>query len=312
MMTVSKSITVNRPPDFIGKIVEELGASLDPNKRELLRLLGFSDCLCCLSVANRERAAGRISTSQEQAERVSSLIESLGLACHRSALDILPQPDLIRGNVSHSAIYVPQGSQEGALAVLYFGLDVEFAKGAEAAELNNEQELVGRLFGYPDCCTEFYMRNDGFNQDRTPASIPDSGPFPSILNPVLAELYGLRLPFHFACSPRCPQSLSIARTRLNYLKDYVPSILALAKLGAGIALYGPSIGASLVSRYRQTGPNSYLAEEVITRNNNAAELLSGKGDLPLIHLQSANDFEIKDRRFNDGRYFAAIFHENGE
>lgn len=264
-MTVSKLISVNRPPDFIGKIVEELGASLDLNERELLGLLGFSDCLCCLSVANRERAAGRISTSQEQVEHVTSLLESLGLSCHRSALDILPQPDLIRGNVSHSAVYVPQGSEERALAVIYFGLDAEFAIGAESAELNKELALVGRLFGYPECCSEFFMRNDGFNEDRTPASIPDSGPFPSILNPVIAELYGFRLPFHFACSPRCPQSLSIARMRLKYLKQYVPSISIVEKLGAGIAIYGPSIGASLVTRYTQAGPNSYLAEEVITR-----------------------------------------------
>lgn len=307
-------ITVSAPTDFLGKIVAELEAAFGQNERELLSLVGFSDFLCCLSVANRERAAGRISTSQEQAEHVSSLLGSMGLYCHRSVLDLLPQPDLIGGNVKHYATYVPQDSQEGALAVLYFGLDAEFATGAEVAELNKEQELVGRLFGYPQCCYEFFLRNEGKNEDRTPASIPDAGPFPSILNPLLAELYGFRLPFHFPCSPRCPQSLAIARTRLMYLTQYVPSISTFEKLGAGLALYGPSIGASLVTHYKQAGPNTYAVEKVITRNGNAAGLFSEEEDATLIHLHSVHDFEIQNgrenQRFNHDHYFAAIFSEN--
>lgn len=308
MTTLSTFVTVSLPSNFTGRIVDELAASLEQNERELLCLVGLSDFLCCASVANRERAAGRISAFQEEAQHISSLLKSMGLHCHRSALDILPQPDLIGGNVQHSAVYVPQGSQERALAVLYFGLDAEFAAGAEAAELNKEFELVGQLFGYPKCCSEFFTRNNGYSEDRTPASIPDAGPFPSILNPVIAELYGFRLPFHFACSPRCAQSLATARRRLEYLQRYVPFISSLHTLGAGVALYGPSIGASLVRRYRQSKPNTYVVEDVITSNKNAQKLFLE--DVPVIHLHSVHDFEIGNTRFSDDRYFAAVFSEN--
>lgn len=299
---------VSRPTDFTGKVVAELNASLAQNEKELLRLVGLSDFLCCLSVANHERVAGRISTSQKEADHISNLIASMGLYCHRSEFDLLPQPDLIGGNVRHSAVYVPRDTNEEGLAVLYIGVDGEFAKGAEAVELNKQLELVGQLFGYPKCCSEFFTRNDGFHEDRTPASVPDAGPFPSILNPIIAELYGFRLPFHFVCSPRCPQSLAIARRRLEYLQRYVPSMSTLETLGAGIALYGPSIGASIVKRYRPSGPNTYVVEEIITNNNNGKNLFP-EDDFPVIQLHSVHDFEIDTTRFTNDRYFAAVFCE---
>lgn len=311
-MIVTAPMTVSAPPDILSRAADELAAAVEPQESELLRLVGLSDFLCCRSVADQERAAGRISTTQEESEQVSVLIRSLGLYCHRSVLDHLPQPDLIGGNVKHYAVYVPQGSRPDALAVLYFGLDAEFAMGAESAELNKELGLVGRLFGYPECCYEFFLQNEGFNQDRTPASIPDVGPFPSLLNPVVAELYGFRLPFHFACSPRCTRTLAIARRRLTYLSQHAPSMSVFAKLGAGIALYGPSIGAALVTRYRPAGPDTYAVEEVLTRDGKAADLFSSAGSAAVIHIRSAHEFEIDGRSFNGSQYFAAIFSEDGE
>jgi len=307
---VRKSTIVSTPSDFLGKVVEELEACLEENKKDLLKLIGLSEFLCCLSVLKRERVAGRTSVSQEKADLVIDLINSLGLYCHRSVLDLLPQPDLIEGNVNHHGVYVPQGSQQGAWAILYFGLDAEFAKGAESAELNKDQKLVGRLFGYPKCCSEFFLQNNGFNQDRTPESIKDVGPFPSILNPATAELYGLSLQFHFACSPRCSQSLGVVRNRLNHLMQYAPSIAMIEKIGTGITLYGPSIGAALAPRYRQVEANSYAIEEVIVSSDKAAELFAHDGQAALLHLHSAHRFQIEDRTFDDDYHFAALFTEN--
>jgi hypothetical protein len=96
---------------------------------------------------------------------------------------------------------------------------------------------------------------------------------------------------------------------LNYLQLYAPSISTIGTLGAGIALYGPTIGASLVTRYQQIGPNTYTLEEVVTSNKKAKQLFSGKS-APLIQLHSVHDFEIENSRFTDERYFAAIFSEN--
>lgn len=302
--------TITRPSNVLERITAELWCSLEPDKKELLELVGISEFLCCLSVLNRERVAGRISTSQKAAARVGSLLGALGLHCHRSVLDLLPQPDLIGGHVKHHAAYVAQGSRDDAWAILYFAVDEEFARGAEAAELNKAQRLVGQLFGYPDCCSEFFLREDGVNQDRTPRTIHDAGPFPSILNPVLAELYGLSMQFHFACSPRCPQSLEIARGRLKSLERYAPSVAKLESLGAGITLYGPSLGAALATRYREAEPGTYEIEEVVTWSDKASAVFAGNGGPARLRLQSAHYFELKGRNYSDSLHFAALFSES--
>lgn len=305
-----EAVKVTDPPDLLGKVAEELGRSLEPNKGALLNLVGFSEFLCCLSVANRERAAGRISAPVGRAERTADLISSLGLHCHRSMFDLLPQQDMADGkHVNHHAVYVPRDSAEGAKAVLYFGIDAEFAKGAETAELSREPVLVGQLFGYPDCCSRFFLQNTGFDEDRTPQSVPDTGPFPSVLNPIVAELYEVRLLFHFACSPRCERSLTMVRNRLNYLARYAPSVSQIERLGDGIAVYGPSIGAALVTRYTRTEPDTYRIEEVSTWSDKARALFSGDG--AQLRFRSAHDFQLGDVTFNDDRHFAAFFSENG-
>lgn len=304
---LSAGAAVRTPPDLLGKVVGELNSALGAGERELLSLLGLSEFLCFLSVLRRERVAGRHCVSQDAAGRVAELAGALGLHCRRSAFDLLPQSDLIGGKVRHNSVYVPQGSREGAWAILYVGADAEFAAGAEAAELSREQRLVGRLFGYPECCSEFFLRNDGVNQDRTPYSVADTGPFPSILNPALNELYGFSLHFHFACSPRCERTLALARARLDYLKRYAPSAAELERLGAGITVYGPSTGAALVARYRPLGGGAYEAEEVFTWDEKAAGLFSGGGAPPRILLRAAHDFEIKGRTFDDESHFAAVF-----
>ena len=103
----------------------------------------------------------------------------------------------------------------------------------------------------------------------------------------------------------------MVRRRQKYLTPYAPSINSLEKLGEGIALYGPSIGASLVNRYKQVAPDSYEVEEVITCSDKAAKLFSANGKLTQIRLHSPHEFEVGDRTFNDDLHFAAFFAENG-
>lgn len=304
---VSEATNVKKPSSLLPKITEELVASLPDNEIELLNLTGVSGLLCCLSVFNRERVAGRTCVSQIHADRIISLISSMGLHCHRSMFDLLPQSDLIGGNINHHSTYVLKGSQEGARAMLYLGIDAEFAKGAETAEITKQHQLVGRLFGYPECCVEFFIDNDGLNQDRTPNSIMDPGPFPSILNPIVAELYGISLSFHFACSPRCAKSLEIVRSRLKNLMQYSPSIAEIESLGSGIGLYGPSIGTALITQFSQVEPNTYVVGETVTSSNKAISLFSNSRRAARICLRAAHDFQIEDISFNDDSHFAAVF-----
>lgn len=304
---MSKHTIIVSPTDLLGKIAQELEKSLAPDHHELFRLAGLSDFLAVATVANRERVAGRICTSGDKAERVLELIASCGIYCKRSSLDLYPQPDLIEGKVKHHATYVARDTHEGAWAVLYFALDPEFASGAEAAEFNRRQDLAGRLFGYPECCSKFFLQNDGRQEDRTPSTIRDTGPFPSILNPLFAELYGFSLHFHFACSPSCVPSLQIARKRLKFLCSLALSASALEHLGAGISIYGPQIGALLATRYSKLDENDYVIDELITGSAAGISLLENLPQPAKLQLRSAHNFQIGGHSFQDDLHFAAVF-----
>lgn len=295
------------PVGLLERITQELGDSLTPAEIELLGLVGLSDFLAVTTVVNRERVAGRLCASHDKAEKVAMLIATLGLHCRRSELDLWPQPDLIDGKVKHHAVYIPSGTREEAWAILYFALDSEFAKGAEMAEFNKEFKLVGRLFGYPDCCAEFFLQNEGIQEDRTPSAIKAPGPFPSILNPLFSELYGFSLHFHFACSPACPPSLQIVRKRLRYLCKIAPSAALLEKLGAGISIYGPQVGALLATRYSKIDDTEYSIDELTTESTKSATLFDNSPQPLRLRLHSAHDFEIGGRCFHDKLHFAAVF-----
>jgi hypothetical protein len=305
---VCQQIELVAPSNYLGPLVEELNCALAPSERALLEIVGPVELLGCLSVLRRERVAGRVCVGNNESDRVSDLIKSMGLECWRSASDLLPLPDLIGGRiVTHNAMRVPQRTDQRAKAVIYYGTESEFARGAEAVELGGDSMMAGRLFGYPDCCLQFFADNDGQAEDRTPRSISDVGPFESILNPIIAELYGVRLHFHFACSPRCRPTLQIARDRLNFLKEYAPSISMFEALGEGITVYGPTIGAALITEYIQKDTATYEIGKVIASSDRSARVFGERRKGCCISIRSAHFFEIDGEVFDGDNHFAALF-----
>jgi hypothetical protein len=300
-------VVVKEPPNMALRVATELASSLDEHTRELLCLLGFSEFLCCLTVVKNQRTAGRISVSANISDRVLTLLRHLGLSCHRSTLDLFPLPDLVKGNlVNHHAQFVPRGTRENAQAIIYFGVDTEFAEGAETAEQCRNHKLLASLFGYPDCCSEFYAHNPGQNEDRTAQSISDTGPFRPILNPLMPELYGIRLHFHFPCSPRCEASIAIATRNLQGLAEYAPSIESLGKLSCGIVLYGPQIGALLVTDYTESDVGVYTPSGIVAWPDSASVFVPER-HTPRLNVWSAHRFQLGNTLYNDQAHFAAIF-----
>jgi hypothetical protein len=106
--------------------------------------------------------------------------------------------------------------------------------------------------------------------------------------------------------------LKIVRERLSYLAQYAPSVSRIEQLGAGIAVYGPSTGAALITRYTQTAPDTYAVEEVSTWSDKARALfMGGDGGGARLRFNSAHDFRLGGVAFNDERHFAAFFSANG-
>jgi hypothetical protein len=303
------SVTVSSPNKVVAtQIFAELEQSLDPWWQELLVVLGFNDFLACWSVAQQYRIAGRILVPSNQVATLQSILKKLSLQGYRARHDFLTQTGVVDSRCTiHQGVFIPQDSQPHAQAVIYLSRDAEFASGLELAELYQKHQLVGQILGYPICCTNFFLANDSHNQDKTPLTLTGKGVYPGILNPLLAELYGLNLHFHFACAPDCAASLRIARQHQQSLQPFAPSVALLDQLGSGILLYGPTLGIGLVTTYTPSTHNQYLLQEVVTWSDQTTAFLTSLTSPPQLTLTTAHNFAINNRVFADPGHAAAIF-----
>jgi hypothetical protein len=281
-----------------------LSDTLCSGAAEIVRLLGVSNYLACITVAEHERAAGRLLVGDEAAARLPLLCHELGASCLRAPFRMRSTASPVEGT-DHCAQFVADSVADGRV-IFHIGITPAFAEGAQLAETSGDHPAIGRLFGYPDCCVRHFAAGPRTSLDRLPASIPSTGPLPFEMNPVTPYLYGVNFLFHFACSAWCEASLSLLRARRSFLSRFAPPAAAFATLGRGIALYGPAIGIGLVTAFDHIGPDRYRVREVVTASPTTASLFAGVGD-PVLHLFSPHSFSLGGRHFDDDRQFAALF-----
>lgn len=305
-MTAESIRVIPASAGFHQELKAELSAHLPDAQREAFLLLGGAHFLECLAAVHGERAVGRAVLPLAKLEAGVQRIRALGLHCVRSRNDFISRGDVVEGT-SHRGSMVPRGTPGADFGLLYYGVDAELVEGTEQVEFQGAHALLGRLFGYPECCCRFYTEGNPLRADRTADTISDLGPFPREMNPLKSGLYGLRLLSHFPCSPRCGPSRELLGRHRSYLARFAPeSMAAFDSLGAGVALYGPQVGLALVTGFRRLAEHTYEVQEVITRGDHARKLFSSSGPL-VLHLHSAHVFELGSRRFEDEEGFGAWF-----
>src|SRR5262245_25917181 len=89
-----------------------LADTLSPGAAELVRLLGVSNYLACVTVGERERAAGRLLVADEVAARLPSMCQDLGASCLRAPFRMLSVPSPVEGT-DHCAKFVDDSVTEG-------------------------------------------------------------------------------------------------------------------------------------------------------------------------------------------------------
>jgi hypothetical protein len=273
---------------------------------ELIAELGLAGYLSCVAIAVGERSAGRLVVSRPRAERVRALLSSLGIATSIASFEYQP-----RGSgpaAVHEGGFVATGCHPDALSVIYAGCDAALCAAAEVAELHGDHRGAGAMFGYPTCCIDSYeaARTRSGREDITVQGLPDAGPFPAELNPLLRHLFGYRLVFHLPCTARCPPSLARARQVIERLSRATPAARELGQMGKGLGLYGPRIGAALVSELEQVAPGRFRARRALVSGSYGSALLA-EGRESEIRVHSVRSFEVGPVTFEDDEHFAAFF-----
>ena len=305
-MADSSRVQLVRPPSLpIQAVREELSESLPPPDLELLKLLGFENYLACLTVVRKERAAGRILLDHAKLGAAPAALRSIGLSFHVAPYECVPLAATTPA-AYHEARFVPVGGDRRGRAVVYVGIDDDFALGAFHAEAARQNEVLGEMFGYPDCCIRSYGTAAGAGQDRTANAIRSPGPYPHHLNPVAPLLHGLPLIFHFPCSADCSASLELARRRRDAIESIAPSLGRVWEVAVGIALYGPRVGCAMVTDAVDVGPRSFVVRELVTKDPDRMTFVD-KEHPCVLTLLSARRWTCGGQEFSDRAGFAAIF-----
>jgi hypothetical protein len=297
-------VTRIRSADLGSALLGALLQDCDSNQATIARLVGLSNYLAIATVALRERAAGRLLVAKAVADRLVGCISNMGVSCHRATFHCIEKPDAVDGT-HHRGSFI--NDEPGALAVIYFGIDSNFAKGAEWAEYTGDHLVAGSLFGYPDCCIASFAQSSEGEADKLPSTIIHTGPYPRGMNPLTFYVYGVpNLLFHFACSPSCQRSAALAETRREFLGSLTRKPRLMQRLGAGIAVYGPKVGIGLITGYRQLDASVYEILEVTTRQVLTRKLFAGS-EWQGIRLYGAHRFRIGNNLYSGKRTFAAQF-----
>jgi hypothetical protein len=85
------------------------------------------------------------------------------------------------------------------------------------AEAKGDHQTMGKLLGYPECCTEYFTENFPVNYDPVwlgCESAPDGNPAVNIL----LRYFGIRVISHLACSPSCEGSLKQGVERIEIMR----------------------------------------------------------------------------------------------
>jgi hypothetical protein len=283
-------------------IVSALCQNLDPARQQLLRILGFRDFCAVETVACRQRPAGRIIVPAERSETVRSLIEIVGGSAREAPFRLQSLTSPVPGTDHRaSVVEAPNGD-----AVIYFGISRTIAEAAELASISGDEPLVGELFGYPGCCTSFYMDARKSGPDCTALSIRSFGPFPREMNPIVPYLFGpLSFLFHFPCSPDCSESRTLRDQRESLFAQTTPCVSMISSLGTGVALYSPQLGVSLLKISHPVTGVGLHADEILTNSTITQRLFSLRARRLI--FTSHNTFSIDEAEYSGPNQFVANF-----
>ena len=266
---------------------------------------GIANYLAVATVAMHSRPAGRLAIPPAQATEFIQAAQAMGVHCCLGRVRMVSVPDAIP-ETRHAALFV-KDERPSAMNIIYFGVSPAIAEGVEEVELYGNHRLLGELFGYPDCCTEFFIKSEGAGPDRLPATIHSVGPFERLMNPITTYVYATpNLLFHFPCSPACHASIELAKRHRLFFSRIDPRVAATESLGRGIALYGQEVGIGLATEFEVKDESTFRLLRVITRSQMTHKLFAMRNDAT-IRFDSPNLFEIDGRQYSRSDQFGALF-----
>lgn len=166
----------------------------------------------------------RISESLESYPVFSKMLKKIGLYAEHSDFGYS-----LRYDGNYERVY-----DSPEMVFVYISKDRQLPKKAKEAESRRDDKGLGRILGFPECCTDFYkdrIKDVKIHPDFVYEShINTKGKHDYHINNCFYDSdlgFASSLIFHFPCSYSCRESIALAKKLLDHIRNWMPEEAAL-------------------------------------------------------------------------------------
>lgn len=204
------------------------------------------------------KSASRFNIKIKDFPKFKKICEQIGLRCEKNNFNIEISNSNDKKQIDSGVTKI---SSKGDACFVFVSKNQK--KVAEITEAENllekkvNHKKIGELLGYPNCCTDFYIKNrteaeEKRNDDYTLISLRKSKGFifPFYLNNTLRYFNSAIITF-FPCSYNCPKALAMSKKIFQEIKTASPEFANFLedKLKCGV-IYTDFDGVHLIRKYK--------------------------------------------------------------
>lgn len=265
---------------------------------EIFRSLAKS--LDVLYVIKGDKPAGRIIASEGDLDSYKRFFKKHDI--HYSLSDYKLRKETDENKYSNKGVALPRDSEEKGELFIYFSKDKALAEKAKHAEKDSDHKELGRMLGYPECCTDFFNKEfpkqSRYKNDYVLASLRESKGFIfPFQNNISIRHLDLSLLSHFPCNLNCPKSKEMAGKNFELLEKDSPDLARISEgMLKGAVVFTSNRGIFLLRDIKMEKDKLYYDKIMASMKNEIYDELKMSKAIEII---DKNTIMIRDKKIED-------------
>ncbi len=182
-----------------------------------------------LYLLNNLKKAVRLDANENELGKIKDFCDKERLHLEISDFKVIKIKDDGKGGYSNIVKKVPNDYIGGGLYHIYISKDKTISKFLKLLENKKDDEAVGKVLGYPECCIDFFIKymekQQKIQNDYILPALENSEGFRfSFHNNYAARYFDATLLSHFPHSFDCPESINIAKKNLECIRQNSPEL----------------------------------------------------------------------------------------
>jgi len=251
-----------------------------------------------LYLINDIKNAVRLDANELELRKIKDFCKNKKLFLDVSDFKVVKTVDIGKGTYSNIVKKVPSHHSEQGLHHIYISKDRNKAKFLKILENKNDDEAVGELLGYPNCCVDFFIKNkekqEKLQNDYILPALANSNNFKfPFYNNHAIRYFDVTLLSHFPHNFECKESMKIAKNNLECIKTHSTELAnKFENMLKSPVLYTENNGVFIFKNHK-LNENFLKFDEVLSTTNN--ELLNELNQNKKIEIIDKNKIKINDR-----------------